>query len=63
MCGQLDTFGLTMGGFQVLEMLDREGPMPLLEAAKKCQCKRQNMAVIVERLEGQATLFQLVRVF
>jgi DNA-binding MarR family transcriptional regulator len=52
MCGQLDTFDLTMGGFRVLEMLDREGPMPLLDAAKKCQCKRQNMAVIVERLEG-----------
>ncbi|MGA8366768.1 MAG: MarR family winged helix-turn-helix transcriptional regulator [Candidatus Acidiferrales bacterium] len=52
MRGQLDTFDLTMGGFRVLEMLDREGPMLLLDAAKKCQCTRQNMAVIVERLEG-----------
>ena len=51
MRGQLESFDLTMGGFRLLEMLYREGPMSVPAAAEKRGCKRQNMDVIVGRLE------------
>jgi DNA-binding MarR family transcriptional regulator len=49
--GQLESFDLTIGGFRLLELLYREGPMTLPVAAEKRQCNRQNFHLIVKRLE------------
>ncbi|MGA8012066.1 MAG: MarR family transcriptional regulator [Candidatus Acidiferrales bacterium] len=49
--GQLESFDLTMQGFRLLEMLYREGPVTVPDAAEKRGCKRQNMDVIVARLK------------
>jgi DNA-binding MarR family transcriptional regulator len=49
--GQLESFDLTMQGFRLLEMLYREGPVTVPDAAEKRGCKRQNMDAIVARLE------------
>jgi len=49
--GQLESFDLTMGGFRVLELLYREGPLAMSYAAEKRLCNRQNLDVIVKRLE------------
>jgi DNA-binding MarR family transcriptional regulator len=51
MRGQLEAFDLTMGGFRVLEMLYRDGPMVKRTACERLQCTRQNVDAIVERLE------------
>jgi hypothetical protein len=48
---QLESFDLTMQGFRLLEMLYREGPVTVPDAAEKRGCKRQNMDAIVARLE------------
>lgn len=50
MSSQLHSFDLSMGGFRVLEMLRREGPMSVSDAATERQCKRQNMDVILAPL-------------
>lgn len=51
MRGPLESFDLTMGGFRLLEMLYREGPTSVVAAAKKRGCQRQNLDVIIARLE------------
>src|ERR1700691_4821273 len=51
MRGPLESFDLTMGGFRLLEMLYREGPVSMPEAAERMQCARQNTDVIFDRLE------------
>ena len=51
MRGPLESFDLTMGGFRLLEMLYRDGPVSVPVAAERRGCKRQNMDVIVTRLE------------
>ena len=48
--GQLESFDLTMGGFRLLEMVYREGPVSIVAAAEKRGCQRQNMDVIIARL-------------
>jgi DNA-binding MarR family transcriptional regulator len=48
--GQIECFDLTMEGFRLLEMLYRDGPTSIVNAAKMRRCKRQNMHVIVARL-------------
>lgn len=50
MSAQLVSSDLTMGDFRVLELLHREGPMSVSAAARKRQCKRQNLDVILARL-------------
>jgi DNA-binding MarR family transcriptional regulator len=50
MSSQLHTFDLSMGGFRVLELLHRQGPLSVSSAAKERQCKRQNMDVILAPL-------------
>jgi len=50
MSRQLVSSDLTMGDFRLLELLHREGPMSLSAAAKKRQCKRQNLDVILAHL-------------
>jgi MarR family 2-MHQ and catechol resistance regulon transcriptional repressor len=51
MRGPLESFDLTMGGFRLLEMLYREGPTSVVAAAEKRGCQRQNLDVIITRLE------------
>jgi DNA-binding MarR family transcriptional regulator len=50
MRGQLESFGLTMGGFRILEMLLSDGPTHVGAAARKMHTNRQNVEVIVDRL-------------
>jgi DNA-binding MarR family transcriptional regulator len=48
--GQLASFDLTIRGFRLLETLYRDGPTFMTVAAKKLNCKRQNVDVILARL-------------
>lgn len=50
---EIERFGLTPGGFRVLDLLFREGPMRLSALAKKRHCQRQNVEVIVDGLEAR----------
>ncbi|HKV05939.1 MAG TPA: MarR family transcriptional regulator [Candidatus Acidoferrales bacterium] len=50
--GPLDAFGLTMNEFRLLAMLYRDGPMSVGDAAEKRGCSRQNMHVMIARMEG-----------
>ncbi len=56
MRGQLESFGLTMGGFRILEMLLSEGPKHVGAAARKMHTNRQNVEVIVDRLVERGLL-------
>jgi DNA-binding MarR family transcriptional regulator len=47
---QLESSGLTMGGFRLLELLHREGPMNVPVAARKRQCTSANLMFIFEPL-------------
>ena len=57
---QLESFDLTMQGFRLLEMLYREGPVTVPDAAEKRGCKRQNMDAIVARLEERGWIERAV---
>jgi hypothetical protein len=39
--GPLESFDLTMGGFRLLEMLYREGALPVPDVARRRLCTRQ----------------------
>ena len=56
--GQMESFGLTFSGLRVLAMLYREGRMALADAARERRCNRQNMDVIVARLERRGWVRQ-----
>jgi DNA-binding MarR family transcriptional regulator len=47
---QLAFYDLTMNGFRLMELLEREGPMRATAVAERCQWNRQNLDVIVRRL-------------
>jgi DNA-binding MarR family transcriptional regulator len=47
----LESFGLTMGDFRMLELLHREGPMSVPAAAEKRHCRRPNLDVILAHME------------
>ena len=47
----LDFFDLTFEGFRVLEMLYREGALTVPDVGRRTGHKRQNMQVILRRLE------------
>ncbi len=47
----LDFFDLTFEGFRVLEMLYREGALTVPDVGRRTGHKRQNMLVILRRLE------------
>jgi DNA-binding MarR family transcriptional regulator len=49
--GQLESFDLTIGGFRLLDLLYRKGPMSLAAACEIRQSSRQNMNEIARRLE------------
>jgi DNA-binding MarR family transcriptional regulator len=60
--GQLECFDMTFPGFRVMEMLYREGPVGMADAARYRGCDRQNMMVVVARLERKGWVQQeLVR--
>lgn len=47
----LESFDLTMRGFRLLLILDREGARPVTELAQRQGCSRQNMDTILAPLE------------
>jgi len=47
----LESFDLTMRGFRLLMVLDREGAQPITELARRQGCSRQNMDTILAPLE------------
>jgi DNA-binding MarR family transcriptional regulator len=51
MRAHLEAFDLTTAGFRLLEMLYREGPVIKPIAARALQCRRENLLVIIRRLE------------
>lgn len=51
--GQLMSYDLTSNGFRVLELLYRTGPMRMADAARERRYNRQNLDVIVRRLEDR----------
>lgn len=53
MSAPLESFGLTMGDFRMLELLHREGPMSVPAAAEKRHCRRPNLDVILAHMEGR----------
>lgn len=59
---QLAFYGVTMRGFRVLELLNRQGPTRSTEIARACQWSRQNLDVIVKRLiEDELVASELVK--
>jgi MarR family 2-MHQ and catechol resistance regulon transcriptional repressor len=60
--GQLECFDMTFPGFRVMEILLREGPVGMADAARYRGCNRQNLDVVVARLERNGWVRQeLVR--
>ncbi|HUA01893.1 MAG TPA: MarR family transcriptional regulator [Candidatus Aquilonibacter sp.] len=51
--GQLESFDLTMPGFRLLEMLYREGALPVPNIARRRLCTRQNVGFILDSLEAR----------
>jgi DNA-binding MarR family transcriptional regulator len=51
LAGPLDVAGLTIGEFRLLFMLYREGAMTIGDAAGKRGCNRQNLHVLIARVE------------
>jgi DNA-binding MarR family transcriptional regulator len=49
----LESFDLTMEGFRLLVLLYREGALPIPELARRRGCSRQNMDMLVARLEAR----------
>lgn len=49
----LESFDLTMGGFRVLELLHREGAQPIADAARKRMSARQNLDLVIDKLEAE----------
>jgi DNA-binding MarR family transcriptional regulator len=49
--GPLASFGLTMGEYRLLELLKREGALPVPEAARRRKSNLQNMKRMIEHLE------------
>ena len=59
---QLDCFDMTFAGFRVMELLYREGPVGLADAARARRGNRQNLLVVVAKLERNGWVHQgLVR--
>jgi DNA-binding MarR family transcriptional regulator len=49
----LESFDLTMRGFRLLVVLDREGARPITELARRQGCSRQNLDTILAPLEAR----------
>jgi len=59
--GQLASYDLTVRGFRLLEMLYRDGPMLMMVAAKKLECRRQNVDALLARLEKRGWVVRELR--
>ncbi|HEX4076896.1 MAG TPA: MarR family transcriptional regulator, partial [Candidatus Acidoferrales bacterium] len=57
--GPLDSFDVTLGEFRVMEILDREGALPLTTVAGRRQVKRSGIRRTVNRLERRGWLKRL----
>ncbi|MGO9591859.1 MAG: MarR family winged helix-turn-helix transcriptional regulator [Candidatus Acidiferrales bacterium] len=55
----LDFFDLTFEGFRVLEMLYREGALTVPDVGRRTNHKRQNMHIILRRLEEPGWVRQM----
>jgi DNA-binding MarR family transcriptional regulator len=49
----LEAFDLTMPGFRLLELLNREGAQRVVDVAEKSGVRRQTMDGVIARLEGR----------
>jgi hypothetical protein len=58
--GPLESFDLSMPGFRVLEMLYREGALPVPDVARRRLCTRQNIGFIIASLEERGWVRQMV---
>ena len=54
--GPLDSFDVTMGEFRVMEILNREGALPLTTVAERRQVRRSGIRRTVNRLERRGWL-------
>jgi MarR family 2-MHQ and catechol resistance regulon transcriptional repressor len=55
---QLDSFGLTMGQFRVLEALFHLGPMSQSDLCEKIMCSDGNMTFLIRKLVGQGLILR-----
>src|SRR5580704_18301019 len=55
---QLDSFGLTMGQFRVLEALFHLGPMSQSTLCEKIMCSDGNMTFLIRKLVGQGLILR-----
>ncbi len=51
--GPLETFGVTMGEYRLLELLYHEGKLTVTDLAWRRRIKRQNAEVAIDRLGGR----------
>ncbi|MBZ5694078.1 MAG: MarR family transcriptional regulator [Acidobacteriia bacterium] len=56
----LESFGLTMGEFRVLELLNREGTLLVADVARRRKATRQNMKVMIQHLEGRGWVRRVI---
>ncbi len=56
----LESFDLTMGGFRLLELLYREGPLTMPMIAERRGCRRQSPDAIIARLEGRGWVRRII---
>lgn len=60
MHGPLDLFDLTPQGFRILVLLYDEGPMRMVEVARRMQFRRPNLDKILRRLEERGWVMRLI---
>ena len=56
----LDSFGLTLAEFRVLELLNRAGPMTVSDVARERNCARQNLIATSKSLERRGWVWRVV---
>jgi DNA-binding MarR family transcriptional regulator len=52
----LESFGLTPGEFRLMEVLHREGALPIADLARRRGCKWHNIAAMIQGMEGRGWL-------
>jgi DNA-binding MarR family transcriptional regulator len=52
----LESFGLTLAEFRLLEVLHREGALPVVDLARRRGSKWHNVAAMIEGMEGRGWL-------
>jgi DNA-binding MarR family transcriptional regulator len=56
----LESFGLTLGEFRVLELLNREGALTVPDVTSRRNAKKQNMKVMIQHLEGRGWVRRVI---